>query len=384
MEKKTIGRIIMEESKTPSEINEIAPVSIDQSPESKMKRLGGHMKETLKEMFRTIRHPEFKFAISGIIITIILILMSIWFLIHRGVDLNADQLIDPTKMNLIGILIGLIIAFMVIYLWFLLGFKITPSAAHYLVDNKVLKLFFTKGDVHYLEYVPVEKRKIAMPNILNKYIALLLAWASVSAFIMNLLARLLTEGDPTKFITPGDDILFFLLQQIILFIFVPLIFTLIYPLAWMLIDARMKAYNSRTKLNWLVGKKVGNLTGGFITLGSLFVLGADALTASDIQSRATLMIELVLFCLINVSLIVILVSLFYNVFFYGKFYQRIIDGVEVGFGITAVTLVDEDGEPLPEPEPEPEPEPIPEPEPEPEPGPIPEPEPEPKPWSEED
>ncbi|MFX1282654.1 MAG: hypothetical protein ACFFB5_03330 [Promethearchaeota archaeon] len=363
----------MEESPSISEeLNETTAIPLDQPPESKMKRLGEYMKETLKEMFHTLRHPEFKFAISGIVITVVLILVSIWFLIHRGVDPNAEQPIDPMNMNLIGILVGIVVAFMVIYVWFLLGFKITPKAGHYLVDNKILKLFFTRGDVHYLEYVPVEKRKIAMPNILNKFIALVLAWVSVSAFIMNMLAAFLTEGDPSKFITPGDDILFFILQQVILFILVPLIFTLIYPLAWMLIDAKLKAYNSATKLNWLVGKKVGNLTGGFITIGSLFVLGADALSAPDIQVRAELLINLVLFCLINISLTVILISLFYNIFFYGKFYQRIIEDVEVGFGVTSVTLVDKSGEPLPEePEPAPEPEVIPEPE---EPEPTPEPE----------
>lgn len=122
----------------------------------------------------------------------------------------------------------------------------------------------------------------------------------------------------------------------------------------MLTDARLKAYNSGSKLNWLVGKKVATLTGGFITLASLSALGADAI--SDFAVRAQLMLDLVLFCLINISLIVIFISFFYNVFFQGKFYQTIIDGVEVGFGVTAVTLVDESGEPLPEPEPILEPE----------------------------
>jgi hypothetical protein len=258
-----------------------------------------------------------------------------------------------------------------------------------LVDNKILKLFFTRGDVHYLEYVPVDKRKIAMPHILNKYIALVLAWVSVSAFLFQILASLFADNNPGLILHPGDNILLFLLRTLVLFVLVPLIFTLIYPLSWMLIDARLKAYNSGTKLNWLVGTKVANLTGGIITLGSLISVGADYLNSA--AERGQLIIELVLFCLINVSIIVILVSLFYNIFFYGKFYQRIIEGVEVSFGVTAVTLVDEDGEPIPEPEPEPvpepEPEPMPEPEPEPmpEPGPepMPEPEPEPKfkPWS---
>lgn len=346
-------------SNTSEELNETSAALVDQPPESKLTLLGRYMLETLKEMFRTLRHPKFKFEISGIIITIILILVSIWLLIHTGVDPNAEQAIDPMKMNLLGIPIGLLVAFMVIYLWFLLGFKITPKAAHYLVDNKILKHFFTRGDVHYLEYVPVEKRKIAMPHILNKYIFLVLAWVSVSAFLFQIIANIFTNNDPGKILYPEDPLIF-LLRTIVLFILVPLIFTLIYPLSWMLIDARLKAYSSGPKLNWLVGKKVSNLTGGFITLGSLISVGADVLNSA--QERANLIIDLVVFCLINVSLIVILVSLFYNVFFYGKFYKMIIDDVKVGFGVTSVTLVDEDGTPLPEPEPEvtPEPEIIPE------------------------
>ncbi|MFX0014868.1 MAG: hypothetical protein ACFFB2_00290 [Promethearchaeota archaeon] len=343
------------------ELNETSADTLNQPPETKMKRLGGYMKETLKEMFRTLRHPEFKFAVSGIIITIVLILISLWFLIHTGVDPNADPAIDLMKMNLLSIPIGLLIAFMIIYLWFLLGFKITPRAAHYLVDNKLLKLFFTRGDIHYLEYIPVEKRKISMPHILNKYIALVLAWVSVSAFLFQLLANLFTSNDPGKILNPEDPIIF-LLRTLVLFILVPLIFTLIYPLSWMLIDARLKAYNSASKLNWLVGTRVANLTGGFITIGSLVFIGADVLNSP--QERGNLILGLVIFCLIHVSLIVILVSLFYNIFFYGKFYQRIIEDVEVGFGITDVTLVDEEGEALPkEPESKPEFELKPEPEP---------------------
>ncbi len=346
----------MEESSTMSEdINETAGNSMNQPPESKMKRLGGYMKETLKEMFRTLRHPEFTFAISGIIITIVLILVSMFFFI--GPALFENQVITLISFNIpfnwFGIIVCFVIAFLVIFLWFLLGLKVTPKAAHLLVDNKLLKLFFTRGDVHYLEYVPPEKRKIAMPDILNKYIALLLAWVSVSAFLINIISG----GDPLQVIKPetsSNELFYFILRGLILFVFVPIIFTLIYPLAWMLIDAKLKAYNSATKLNWLVGKKVANLTSGIITLGSLAALGADAI--SDFNTRAQLMIDLVLFCLINVSLIVVLISFFYNIFFKGKFYQMIIEEVKVGFGVTSVTLTDEGGEPLPEPEPEPEPE----------------------------
>jgi hypothetical protein len=245
--------------------------------------------------------------------------------------------------------------FVVIYLWFLLGLKVTPKAAHYLVDNKILKLVFTRGNVHYLEYIPLEKRKIAMPHILNKFIALLIAWVSVSAFLINLVAAFIAEGNPIGIINPaGSDIeiIAFLIRSIILFILVPLVFTLIYPLGWMLVDAKLKAYNSGTKLNWLVGQKVVNLTVGIITLGSLFALGADII--QDFTTRLQLMIDLVLFCIVNISLIVILISLFYNVFFQGKFYQMITESIEVGFGITSVTLTDEFGNALPEPEPEPE------------------------------
>lgn len=320
-------------------------------PESKMKLFTNYLLETLKEMYRSLRYPEFKFAISGIITTVVLALISLLFFVLPFLINEGNPIVLATfsiPPNLIGILISIVIALLVIYSWFLLGLKVTPRAAHYLVDNKALKLVFTRGDVHYLEYIPVEKRKIALPHILNKYIALLIAWVSVSAFLLNLIAGIIAEGNPTGIVSPGDDIFAFIIREIVLFIFVPIVFTLIYPLGWMLVDAKLKAYNSRTKLNWLVGQKVLNLTAGIVTLGSLVALGADVLT--QFTDRAQLMVDLVIFCFINVSLIVTLIALFYNVFFQGKFYQMITESIEVGFGITSVTLTDEDGAPLPEPE----------------------------------
>ncbi|MFX0185213.1 MAG: hypothetical protein ACFE95_19195 [Candidatus Hodarchaeota archaeon] len=341
--------------------NESARMTGDTLPATKAQRLSKYMLETLKEMYQSLRYPEFKFAISGIIMAVVLVLLSILFFILPYLVNNGEPIQLPTfaiPPNLIGIPISFVLASLVIYLWFLLGFKITPKAAHYLVDNKILKLVFTGGHVHYLEYIPLEKRKIAFPHILNKFIVLLIAWVSVSAFLLNLVAGIIAEGNPTGILNPGNDIIAFLIREIILFIFVPLVFTLIYPLGWMLMDAKLKAYNSATKLNWLVGKKVANLTGGFITIASLFALGADAVlsaeAAGDILARIQIIIDLVLFCIINVSLIIILVTIFYNIFFHGKFYQMIIDSIEVGFGITSVTLTDEFGNALPEREFEPE------------------------------
>jgi hypothetical protein len=248
--------------------------------------------------------------------------------------------------NPLGVLFSIIIAFAEIYLWFLVGMKVTPKAAHYLVDNKVLKLVFTKGHVHYLEYVPVEKRKIAMPHILNKYIALIIAWVSLSAFLLQIFSGLLSGGDPSALLKPGNNIFLFLVRTIVMFILVPIVFTLVYPVGWMLVDAKLKAYNNFTKLNWLVGKKVVSLTAGIITIGSIVGLGATVF--DDLLGQLQLIIDLVIFCIVNVSLIVVLIAIFYNVFFQGAFYRRIIESIEVGFGISSVTLVNEHGDVIPE------------------------------------
>ncbi|MHA2094311.1 MAG: hypothetical protein ACW98F_06775 [Candidatus Hodarchaeales archaeon] len=236
------------------------------------------------------------------------------------------------------------IAFAELYLWFLVGIEVTPKAAHYLVDNKILKLLFTKGQVHYLEYIPEEKRKIAMPHILNKYIALIIAWVSLSAFLLQIIAGLVLGGNPTAILNPGDDWLLFLIRTLVIFLLVPLIFTLVYPVGWMLVDARLKAYNSFTKLNWLVGKKVVNLTAGIISIGAIVGLGATAL--DDPLSKLQLILDLVIFCVINVSLAVTIIAVFYNIFFQGTFYRRIVDSIEVGFGVTSVTLVAANGDPI--------------------------------------
>lgn len=308
------------------------------------KNLGNYMIETLKEMFKCLRHPEFSFAISGIVISVVLILISLFFFLGPYImGTTAIQLVSfVIPANPLGVLFSIIIAFAEIYLWFLVGMKVTPKAAHYLVDNKVLRLVFTKGHVHYLEYVPVEKRKIAMPHILNKYLALIIAWVSLSAFLLQIFAGLLSGGDPSALLNPGNNIFLFLVRTIVIFILVPIVFTLVYPVGWMLVDAKLKAYNNFTKLNWLVGKKVVSLTAGIITIGSIVGLGATVF--DDLLGKVQLIIDLVLFCIVNVSLIVILIAIFYNIFFQGTFYRRIIESIEVGFGITSVTLVNEHGD----------------------------------------
>jgi hypothetical protein len=308
------------------------------------KNLGAYMLETLKEMFNGLRYPEFSFAISGIVISVILILISLFFFLGPYImgttSIQFASFVIPS--NPLGVIFSIIIAFVEIYLWFLVGMKVTPKAAHYLVDNKVLKLVFTKGHVHYLEFVPVEKRKIAMPHILNKYIALIIAWVSLSAFLLQIFAGLFSEGNPSALLNPVNNIFLFLVRTIVMFIFVPIVFTLVYPVGWMLVDAKLKAYNKFTKLNWLVGQKVVSLTAGIITIGSIVGLGATVV--DDLLGQVQLIIDLVLFCIVNVSLIVILIAIFYNIFFQGTFYRRIIESIEVGFGITAVTLVNEKGD----------------------------------------
>ncbi len=315
------------------------------------KNLGNYMIITLKEMFKGLRHPEFSFAISGIVISVILILISLFFFLGPYVISNASTSTGTPAIQLIsftipahplGVLFSIVVAFVEIYLWFLVGMKVTPKAAHYLVDNKALKLVFTKGHVHYLEYVPVEKRKIAMPHILNKYIALIIAWVSLSAFLLQIFAGLLSGGDPSVLLNPGNNIFLFLIRTILIFILVPIVFTLVYPVGWMLVDAKLKAYNKFTKLNWLVGQKVVSLTAGIITIGSIMGLGATII--DRLFEQLQLIIDLVLFCIVNVSLIVILISIFYNIFFQGTFYRRITESIEVGFGVTAVTLVNKHGD----------------------------------------
>lgn len=350
--------MVSEQENTPTN-DEISSKGISETKMQKIgkftvktsKNLGKYMQETLKEMFKGLRHPEFSFAISGIIISVILLFISLFFFLGPYIVSNANTSTGTPAIQLfsfvipahpLGVLISIIIAFAEIYFWFLIGMKVTPKAAHYLVDNKVLKLLFTKGHVHYLEYVPVEKRKIAMPHILNKYIALIIAWVSLSAFLLQIIAGLLLGGNPSLLLNPGTNIFYFLVRTIVIFILVPIVFTLVYPVGWMLVDAKLKAYNNFTKLNWLVGKKVVSLTAGIITIGSIVGLGASIL--DDFTGKVQLIIDLFLFCIVNVSLIVILIAIFYNIFFQGTFYRRITESIEVGFGVTSVTLVDEHGD----------------------------------------
>ncbi|PWI47978.1 hypothetical protein CEE45_08750 [Candidatus Heimdallarchaeota archaeon B3_Heim] len=325
-------------------------ISTQKGELTRRNKIRKHMITTLKEMFNGLRHPEFKFAPSGIIISVVLSIISLFFFLgpylfttgtNRGIELFSFTIYP----NVIGILISFGIAFLEIYLWFLVGIEVTPKAAHYLVDNKILKLLFTKGHVHYLEYVPVEKRKIAMPHILNKYIALIIAWVSLSAFLLQLIAGIFLGGNPSSIINPGSKWLLFLIRTLVIFLLVPLVFTLVYPVGWMLVDAKLKAYNSFTRLNWLVGKKVVNLTAGIITVGAIIGLGATAL--DEFLPKMQLIFDLVIFCVVNVSLIVTIIAIFYNIFFQGTFYRRIIDSIDVGFGVTSVTLVTASGDPIP-------------------------------------
>lgn len=321
----------------PNEPQQIADPSPSIGP-TKKDRISEFMITTLKDMFNSLRYPKFRFTRGGLILVVVLGLLSSAFFF-------LEFPIFSISPNLLGIPIAVLVAFIVIYLWFIIGTLATPRVAHYLIDNKALKLLFTRGDIHYLEFVPFEKRRIGSPQILTKFISLLLAWVSVAAFLMNLLT-----GDPTSVLnilnaTPETDLISFILRTIILFVLVPVVFTFIYPVGWMLVDAKLKAYNSATKLNWLVGTKVLNITAGIITLGSVVALGANVIT--DFTTRIESIVGLVLFCIVNVSLIVILITLFYNMFFHGKFYQMIVDSLDIEYGVTSVTLTDGQGTPRP-------------------------------------
>jgi hypothetical protein len=300
---------------------------------TKKDRLSEFMITTLKDMYSSLRYPKFRFTRGGILLVALLGLFSsaLFFLEFQPFSIAPNFLF--------GIPISVIAAFTVIYFWFIIGTIATPRVAHYLVDNKALRLLFTRGDVHYLEFVPFEERMIGHPQILAKFISLLIAWVSLSAFLMNLLAGIL-GGNPTDILNATDPV-FFILRTIILLVLVPVVFTFVYPVGWMLVDAKLKAYNSAAKLNWFVGTRVLNITAGVITVGSVVALGADVIT--DWANRINLIAGLVVFCIVNVSLIVILITIFYNMFFHGKFYQLIVDSIDIGYGVTSVTLTDDQG-----------------------------------------
>jgi hypothetical protein len=335
-----------------SKYNSSSENGFNDEKKTKFQQISNYMLLTFKDMYTSLRYIEFKFARSGIVISAILLVISSFF--FMGPYLFSSNEITFVSFsiypNLFGVFISFIIAFLEIYLWFLVGVKVTPVAAHYLVDNRILKLVFTKGNVHYIEFVPEEKRRIAMSHILSKFIALIIAWVSLSAFLLQLTSEIILSGDPTRILNPGNDlfdIFLFIIRTLVIFAFVPAVFTLVYPVGWMLIDAKLKAYNSYSKLNWFVGKKVINLTAGIITIGSIIGLGAATEVFEDPLSRLQLIIDLVLFCIINVSLIVTIIAIFYNIFFQGIFYERIVKSINIGYGITDVTLVNNAGEPIP-------------------------------------
>ncbi|MFW9778635.1 MAG: hypothetical protein ACFFE8_07245 [Candidatus Heimdallarchaeota archaeon] len=312
---------------------------LNQSTEStKKERLSEFMIMTLRDMFNSLRYPKFRFTRGGVILVAILGLVSSLLFI-----LDLRFTVFSISPNLLGIPISIIVAFIIIYIWFIIGTFATPRIAHYLIDNKALRLLFTRGDVHYMEFVPYENRRIGNPQITTKFISLLIAWVSVSAFLLNLLSDFL-GSDPRVILnaTAETDIISFILRFVIILILVPLVFSLIYPVGWMLIDANLKAYNSAAKLNWFVGAKVLNITAGIITAGSVVALGANVIT--DFGNRIELIGGLVVFCIVNVSLMLTLIVLFYNIFFQGKFYQLIVDSIEVGYGVTSVTLTDDQGQ----------------------------------------
>ncbi len=312
-------------------------------------------KTVLKEAILAFRDIDFKSVTPvGYAVAIILVLAFAWLqFITIRINVFDIQFILPS--NPILIIISIIIAFLMLILWIAIGIQFAGPFSRILVKNKIVKLLFTKGDVHYIEYVPEKEQRFSFGHVISKFIALLIVWASMAATLFTTLAGLVSiifkDFNPANFIVLDNaqrtaiglnqidllgQILYILAQILVIYILSPLILTFIVPLPWMLIDVKLKAFNSKAKINWYIGQKVQARARSIVSIAAIASVGASF----ALFTRIEVVLQMIALILVYMALPSIIVSLFYLLLFQSRFRKEITKACEVPFAITKVEVVE--------------------------------------------
>ncbi len=330
--------------------------SIEETTRVKRKSYKQQFKKAYKEAILAFKDVNFKSVSPMTYLVTIFLLVAFATLQFLKINLTLPLLSFVLPSNPLLIPLSLFIALLLVITWIAMGLTFAGPFARFLVNNKIAKLLFTKGDVHYIEYVPEEEDIIGFGLVVAKTIALIIAWAAMAATLFSVIASLLSivmSGfdpaglivlDPTQrqqlklpqldgFTGP----LVFIFQLLIIYILSPLLVTIIVPIPWMLIDARLKAFDSKkSKVNWFIGLKVQQRTRSIVSIAAIVGLGASY----AIINRLEVIFQMVAIILVYMALPSVIISFLYLLLFQSRLRQEIIEACGVPLGKTTVELID--------------------------------------------
>ncbi len=306
------------------------------------------MAESIKNTFSIYRQATFKvFTRGGLIISILIIILFTGLnLFEFDLDILGVR-ITIADFVPINILIAFIVAFYTASMWYLIGIRLAPRVGEFLTEKKIMNIIITKGDMHYFEKTIEEERKVVPGLVIGKFINLLISWLAVSAFVIGLFylpiaglifgepsqqQQILNFFEPDPFVNP----ILYLFKLLLIFIISPLLLSIIIPVPWMLIDTKLKAYNSKIKLNFLVGRQLQ------ARLSVLFAIGGLVTLFLSFISRLDLLLE---FALLFISFVILFIGLpsaiivmLYNMLFQVEYYEAFLRGIPVPYGTTTIEM----------------------------------------------
>ncbi len=280
--------------------------------------------ENVKEGIKRFTLPSF--IISGVLIVIFLIVNLI------ELPVLKDHFIEPDGYRIVY---SIFIAVIITLIWFSVGVWVGPIVGRFLAQNSIGQRVITGSSTVYFEELEEEDLRIAPNFIFARFLNLLIAWTSISATLVSLMAQIRYDGDSeklAKFLESGD-LIEIILKILIVLIIAPLALTLFVPTSWMLLDVHMKAWNKKKRTSWFVGTKVQNKTRSFIAIGAV-VTSASAIGIDQLE----LVVSIFLLIIAWVGMACVLVVLLYTLLFHAGYKEAFTETIKIPSGETSLDL----------------------------------------------
>ncbi|MFX0065962.1 MAG: hypothetical protein ACFFC7_27670 [Candidatus Hermodarchaeota archaeon] len=287
--------------------------------------------DRIKEIFRIMSENRFV-ILFGAGITILSCL------IYLLLDLLTNQ-----NNSILFIIFGVVLSIVILLLWWKLTPKLTIPMSVFLTTSFIGKILFSGGTFIYFEKKdPEAKEYIPLYSVISRFTVLLIAWLSLSFFIIGVVGLLINVPDPRTFagIMAFDLLDLYYLGNFVAFLLllclVPIILGIFVPTAWSLADLHLKAWDQKSKINWYISQKFLNrfsavLGAGGITGAILKIIRTDP---TYILNIPFLLIDMILIIILPLGIIVTV----YGVFLTEKVLDPLKELLDFSYGETTVDL----------------------------------------------
>ncbi len=183
---------------------------------------------------------------------------------------------------ILHLLLGIVSGVLTVYVWALFRKRYRASLMKFLVKSTIGRFLVTGSKDLYLEKQSLKER-ITFGKYISQYLQLFIGFLSLTVLIGSLALKYLVDEGVTFSVTYllADDLLRAIFWWLMLFL-IPMILTIVYPMGWLMMNANLKGWNEKHKINWYVHKKYfyrfnfvisfGSILGAFSSFGFLNAL----------------------------------------------------------------------------------------------------------------